>query len=116
VEKVAYDKDELEKKALAAIKRHKIKFITHVWAYLPCSLSTFYAQGLEKSETLKDAVERNRTSSKVGRLNKWEKSQNATLQVAYYKLIADEDEAHRLNGSKQDIKAEIGIRLIDESE
>lgn len=86
-------------------KRHKIKFMTHVPAFLPCSVSTFYALELEKSEALKDIIFNNRTSSKVKTLNKWEESENATLQVAYMKLIADEDEADRLNGSKQKLEA-----------
>jgi hypothetical protein len=106
---MSYDKADLEKKALAAIKRNKIKFITHVSAFLPCALSTFYELELEKSETIKRAVEDNRTNAKVKALNRWEKSKNPTLEVAFYKLIADEDEAHRLNGTKQEIKSDMSI-------
>lgn len=97
---MAYDKADLEKQALTAIKKHKLKFVTYVVAYLPCNLATFYNLELEKLETIKDAVDQNRINAKVKTLNRWEKSQNATLQVAFMKLIADEDEAHRLNGSK----------------
>lgn len=113
---MSYDKAELEKKALAAIKRHKLKFITHIAAYLPCALSTFYELELEKSEAIKKEVEANRIGSKVKVLNRWEKSDNPTLQVAFMKLIADEDEADRLNGTKQkhEIQAEVSVKSVDE--
>ena len=41
---------------------------------------------------------------KISMRDKWYKSENATLQVCLMKLIADEDEAHRLNGTKREIK------------
>jgi hypothetical protein len=103
-EEMSYDKADLEKKALAAIKKHKIKFLSHLAPFLSCSRSTFYELELDKSDKIKDAIEQNRVGAKVSALNKWEKSDNPTLQVAYYKLIADEDEADRLNGSKQKIE------------
>lgn len=111
---MSYEKTDLEKKALAAIKRNKIKFITHVAAFLPCALSTFYELELEKSEAIKKAVEDNRTTAKVKALNRWEKSKNPTLEVAFYKLIADDDEAHRLNGTKQELKADVNLKSVDE--
>lgn len=101
---MGYDKVDLEKKALAVIKRHKIRFVSHLEGFLPCNRATYYNLGLDKLDTLKDAIEANRKSSKVRALNRWEKSDNATLQVAFYKLIADEDEAGRLNGSTQKIE------------
>ena len=104
---MAYDKADLEKKALAAIKRNKIKFITHVAAFLPCSERTFFNQELQELQSIKDAIETNRIGAKVTTLNRWENSENATLQVAFMKLIADDDEAHRLNGSKQEIKSDV---------
>lgn len=102
-EKMSYDKADLEKKALAAIKRHKIKFVSHLTGFLPCNRATFYNLELDKLDTIKDAIEEMRMSAKVKTLNRWEKSENATLQVAYMKLIADDDEADRLNGSNQKI-------------
>ena len=98
---MAYDKDQLEQTALAAIKKHKLKFTAHVIAYLPCALSTFYELELEKSEAIKKAVDSNKINSKVKALNRWEKSKNPVLELAFYKLIGDEEEVERLNGSKQ---------------
>jgi len=107
---MSYNKDDLEKKALAVIKRNKIKFITHVAAFLPCSERTFFNKDLQDLQSIKDAIETNRIGAKVKALNRWEKSKNPTLEVAFYKLIADDDEAHRLNGSKTESKDELTIK------
>jgi len=40
---------------------------------------------------------------KHGLRTKWYNSDNATCQVALYKLLGTDDECHRLNGSKQEI-------------
>lgn len=32
---------------------------------------------------------------------KWKNSKNANLQISLYKLICNDEEAHRLNGSKK---------------
>jgi len=50
---MAYKKTDLEKQALTAIKKHKLKFVQHLVAFLPCSSSTFYDLELEKSEAIK---------------------------------------------------------------
>jgi len=101
---MAYSKAKLEKQALDAIKAHNIKFVTHLTAFLPCSTSTLYDLGLEKSEAIKKAIETNRASAKVKALNRWESSENPTLEVAFYKLIGDDDEVERLNGSRQKLE------------
>jgi len=107
---MAYKKEDLEKQALAAIEKHNLMFVSDVTAYLPCSSSTFYAKNLEKSEAIKESLEQNRIKTKNGMRAKWYKSESATLQIALYKLIGTDEEAHRLNGSRQEIKHE-GIDL-----
>lgn len=99
---MAYKKADLERQALAAIKEHNLMFVTDVPTYLPCSVATFYNKKLEELESIKDALERNRVKVKNGLRAKWYKSDNPTVQIALYKLIGTEDEAHRLNGSRQE--------------
>lgn len=99
---MAYKKADLEKQALAAIKEHNLFFIEDVVAYLPCGKKTFYNKELHEVHTIKDALERNRVKVKNGLRAKWYKSDNPTVQIALYKLIGTEDEAHRLNGSRQE--------------
>lgn len=99
---MAYNTEELEKKSLAAIKRHKLVFIDEVVSFLPCSTSTFYGHELEKSEAIKKALEENRIKGKLSSRRKWADSDNATLQIAYYKLLSTEDELRKLTGSHID--------------
>jgi len=100
-----YDTKELEQKALEAIKEHKLMFIEHVVAYLPCSKPTFYEHKLNEVDTIKRAIEENRTSKKVALLNNWIKETSApVLQIAAMKMISSDEEAHRLNGTKREIK------------
>lgn len=107
---MAYKTEELEKKALAAIKRHKLMFIEHIVAYLPCSKVTFYEHKLNESNAIKKAVESMRVSRKTKMLSGWIDSEVPTLQIAAMKMISDEHEAHRLNGTKQEIKHDGGIK------
>ena len=60
-----YNTDELERQALAAIKEHKLMFIEHLVAYLPCSKPTFYELKLNESNAIKKAIEENRISKRV---------------------------------------------------
>ena len=106
---MAYKKADLEAQALKAIKEHNLMFVSDLVAYLPCSSSTFYAKNLEKSEAIKELLNKNRINVKNGLRAKWFKSDNPTVQIALYKLIGTDDEAHRLNGSKREVKHELDI-------
>lgn len=107
---MAYDKQELIDKALEVIEKHNLFFITDVIALMPCSSATFYNHELEKLEEIKSAIEKNRVSTKINMRNKWYKSDHPTLQVALMKMISTDEEAHRLNGSRQEIKHEGDIK------
>lgn len=107
---MAYDKKELEKKALTAIEKHKLMFIEHIVAFLPCSKKTFYEKKLHESDAIKKAVEEMRVSKKTKLLSGWIDSEVPSLQIAAMKMISEEHEAHRLNGTRQEIKHEGGIK------
>ena len=102
---MAYDKKELEAQSVKVIKKNKIMFIEHLIAYLPCGKTTFYELKLNESDTIKKGIEKNRINRKVTFLNNWSDDEAApALQIAAMKMICTPDEAHRLNGSKQEIK------------
>lgn len=103
---MAYDTKELEQMALEAIKEHELVFVGDVMAYLPCVKQTFYDHELDKSDAIKTALYKNRADMKIKMRKKWYESDNATLQIGLMKLIADDDEAHRLNGTKREVKHE----------
>jgi len=96
---MAYDRNELEATAIAAIKKHKLFFIQDVIAYLPCTSSTFYYLGLEKSESIKEALLEIKTNIKVSMRSKWYLSEQPTLQLALMKLISSEEELRKLSMS-----------------
>jgi len=101
---MAYDPKELEKKALAAIKKNKLMFIEHIVAFLPCSKKTFYEHKLHESNAIKKAVEEMRIGKKTKMLSNWIDSESNALQIAAMKMIATENEAHRLSGTRTEIK------------
>ena len=100
---MAYDKEKIYNQALQTIEENKLFFVEDVVSYLPCAKATFYdffPLNSDELNTIKDALEKNKTSIKVSMRAKWYKSDNPSLQIALMKMIATDDEAHRLNGSR----------------
>ena len=97
---MAYDKDELEKQALAAIKKNKLIFIDEVVSYLPCSKATFYNLKLEQLDSIGDLLNENKVDEKVKLRKKWRETDNAALQTNLYKLCSSDEEQAILNPNK----------------
>ena len=108
---MAHDTKKLIIQSLSAIEKYKLFFIEDVVAYVSCSRATFYNHNLDKLDTIKEALSKNKIDIKVSMRNKWYKSESATLQIALMKMIATEDEAHRLNGSRQEIKHNANVNV-----
>ena len=83
------DFDGLVNQCLEIIEKNNILFITDLVAFLPICRSTFYNYGLNKLDTLKEAIDRQRIITKQAQRSKWFQSDNATLQIALYRLIAE---------------------------
>ena len=86
-----------EKELLEIIEERKIMFFSHAFAYTSFSAATAYNHDLEKLDTIKSALAKNRTSGVTYMLNKWISSDNATLQIAAMRIISDEDLRRSLN-------------------
>ena len=99
-------KEQYEKEALDAIEKHKLAFFSHIFAYVPFSHQTAYTHGLDKLDSIKDAIAKNRVSHKSYLLNDFITGDNATLKVVAYKLLADDDELARLNNKQEQAKEE----------
>lgn len=112
---MAYDTKQLEAQALDAINKYKLIWIEEVLSYLPCSKQTFYDHGLDKLDTIKAAILKNRTDLKIGLRKKWYESDNATTQIALYKLIGTDDESDRINSQKQKVEhsGELSVTSIN---
>jgi hypothetical protein len=91
-----YNPQCIERLAIITTLRHNCLFISDVAAFLPVSRTTFYEHDLNKSDKIKQAINYNKVKTKHSMRAKWYKSENATLQVALYKLLANEDELQRL--------------------
>ena len=118
---MGYNTKELEKQALEAIKEHGLVFIEEIVAFLPCSKPTFYEHGLNELDSIKGAILFNKVSKKTKLRRNWEHSENATLNISLYKLLANEEELMRLSvqkihqETKQETKHSIDFgKLTDE--
>lgn len=90
-------KEEYIKEILDVIKKKKIMRFSHCFAFVSFSSSTAYNHGLEKVESIKDALFKNRMSGMNYLLQKWISSDNPTLQIAAARLIAESDDHRRMN-------------------
>ena len=95
-----YDKNEIFERAKTAIVEEDLLTLTDVVAFLPCGKSTFYemfAGGSDELESLKELLECNKIKIKQTLRRKWAVSDNATLQLALYKLSANDEEHRKLS-------------------
>ena len=108
-----YTNEDLEKLSVDAIEKNKLFFIQDLIAYLPIGSSQFYNRNLEKSESIKEAMNNMRTIVKVSMRSKWYKSTNATLQMGLMKLISTDQERIKLSQTFKDITTQ-GEKIVDE--
>lgn len=106
---MAYDPKKIEQQALKAIEEHKLFFIDDVCSYLPCNRATFYNLGLDKLDSIKDALTKVKTDIKVRMRTKWYLSENPTLQMGLMKLISSEEELRKLAMSVQQQEGKVDI-------
>lgn len=100
------DVEEIYNKAIKAIEKHNLYFIEDIVAYLPISKPTFYEYfplGSNELNELKELLNNNRITGKVKMRKNWMASENATLQMGLYKLIATKEERQKLSQTHQDI-------------
>jgi len=89
-----------EKELLKAIEKYKWMRWAHIdWTALNFSRATAYNYKLDKLDTIKEAFEKNRAKAQNYLLQKWIQSDNATLQIAAFKIVADNEDLRRLNQS-----------------
>lgn len=93
---MAYDTKELEKKAIEAIAKHRLFFISDIAPMIGISEKTFYNHQLHELQTIKEALTKNRIEVKSSLRSKWYQSENPTLQLALMKLISTDEELKKL--------------------
>jgi hypothetical protein len=96
----AFDKDEMLHRALDVIKAEECVTLEEVVLFMPCGKTTFYALGLNEVNEIKEAIEQQTIAIKKKMRRNWRNSDNATLQIAEFKLISNDSELERLNTQK----------------
>ena len=102
----AYSTAELFERAKEIIPKHKLIFVEDVCAYLGINKTTFYKYievGTNEFNELKELLEKNCIDIKVSLRKKWFDSDNATLQMALYKLTSTDVEHRKLNQNYTDV-------------
>lgn len=97
-----YNKKEIEKQAILMIEEYNLIDIQQVISFLPCSSRWFYNYKMQEMQTIKKAIEESKVKNKNKLFNKWIGSDNPTLQIASYKLMATDEELDRLTSAKFD--------------
>ena len=110
---MAYTTDELEGMALKVIKEKGLVFIDEVCVFMPISRATFYNHGLDKFDTIRDAINGKKISIKHQIREDW-RDGNPTEKVALYKILGNEDERSALNGNNQNNQVSGEMKLIIE--
>lgn len=95
-----YNTTEIFEQSKKLIVKHKLLFIQDVVDFLPITRQTFYRYfplESEEMQEIKKLIDENKISIKSNLRAKWYNSDNATLQLALYRLVADSEEHRMLN-------------------
>jgi hypothetical protein len=109
---MAYDKKKIFEQAKELIEKNKLFFVEDITSLLPISKKTFYEYfpiESNESNTIKEMLDKNRVEVKSAMRSKWYKSDAPALQIALMKIISTDEEAHRLNGSRQEIRNDVTV-------
>jgi hypothetical protein len=91
-------KEQHEKEILDIIVKHKIMKIQHIFQhYTDLASAQFYNLELEKSESIKEAIQTNKSKAVSYMLNKWVGSDNATLQISAFKVLCEDEDRKKLS-------------------
>ncbi len=83
---------------LAAIKKNNLMRFDHAFGgFVSFSKRTANNHNLHEMHEIKEALEGNRANAKQYMIQTWIRSQNATLQLAAFRLLADSEEHQKLN-------------------
>lgn len=94
------DKEDLKARAIKAIEENKLIFLEDICAFTAISTATLYSKFPVDSEDLKelkDLLDKNKVTFKTGLRKKWFDGDNATTQLALYKLCSTNEEHKKLS-------------------
>lgn len=103
---MAYDKQEILEQCREIIPTEGVIFVEELVAWLPISKTTLYEMFPPKSnelDELKGLINQNKIKTKTMLRRKWANTDNATLNIALYKLTATKEE-HDLLADRQSVE------------
>lgn len=87
-----------EKEIIEVIKANEVRSFKDIFVYYKgCSRQAAYNNGIDKIDSIKEAIYQNKRTTVASMLNQWIKSQNPTLQIAAMRILCDDDERKLLN-------------------
>jgi hypothetical protein len=105
---VDYDKDEILQKCIKAIEDHKCTTFDEMSLYVAPTRQTLYNWGFDKFDIIKEAICQQKIIAKSRMKKNWQSEEAApALQIAAFKLMADDDELEKLVINKSDVKANV---------
>lgn len=105
-----YDKDDVLNQCLKAIEDYKCTDFKEMSLYVKPTRQTLYNWGFDKLDILKDAIEKQKITAKSRMRKNWQDPEAApALQIAAFKLMADDDEFDKLITNKSDVKADVNL-------
>lgn len=103
-----YNQDEILQQTLQAIKAEKLTDFQDIALFVAPDLSTLYGWKFHEIEAIKNGLAKNKIEAKREMRANWRKADAApVLQLALYKLMANDEEFGRLSTTKQDVKADV---------
>jgi hypothetical protein len=114
---MAYDREDLKRQALEIIDREEITTFNEIHLYMKAHRATLYTHEIDKDDDIKKAIEQQKVAIKKKMRRNWRNSDNATLQIAEFKLLSSDDELSRLNTQK--VNADVNMthkKVIFESD
>ena len=109
---MGYDRIKILEKSKELATKHEVLTIEELVSFLAISKATFYdffPPNSDELNDIKDIIELNKVSIKSKLRKNWKDAEAPALQIALYKLCGTDEENHKLNGSKQEVKQEIKV-------
>lgn len=107
---MAYTKKQIIQECNVIIESdHNVCFLSDIFTLSSFNKSTFYKHIVKDSDEyndIKKALTSNKNRTKQLLRKKWFESKQPTLQLALYKLLADENEFKRISTNSMDINTE----------
>lgn len=107
---MAHDRAKVFERAKKATIDEKLIFVEEVVSYSGVSKATFYEMfplGSDGLNEIKEIIDRNKDNIKAGLRKKWYENDNATTQIALYKLTSRAEERLILANTEVQIRKDV---------